>query len=200
MRLSHLAGVGIVALTLANLGCQAITDLLPSFPSSASPIPKLSPSPKPTLPPVPIPVVTPRPTPTPTPAPTPTPVPTPTPGGGSCSLPASNPANPACGFESPKLEADVEAALTLATQTHPEYFNFNDTRCPNCYLVLNVSGYVSEVQKQLSNAGVCSYYDGEELAVKTSNGFNEQYDILLASGHMRRAPSAYRGICRPSWF
>ena len=34
--------------------------------------------------------------------------------------------------------------------------------------------------------GICSYYDGEELAVKNTNDFNEQYDILLASGHMRR--------------
>jgi hypothetical protein len=90
--------------------------------------------------------------------------------------------------------------MTRATKAHPEYFDFRDTRCGNCYYVLNVDGYVGEVQRQLANRGVCSYYDGEELAVKSTNAFNEQYDILLASGHMRRAPSAYRGDCRPSWF
>ena len=36
--------------------------------------------------------------------------------------------------------------------------------------------------------------------MKNTNAFSEQYDILLASGHMRRRPSAYRGDCRPAVF
>ena len=79
------------------------------------------------------------------------------------------------------------------TQGRPEFFDLNDKVCENCYKVKNVSGYVAEVQRQLAAQGICSYYDGEELAVKSTNDFSEQYDILLASGHMRRGPGSYRG-------
>lgn len=208
MRLSPLAGVGFSLIVLANAGCQAISDLLPTLPSlikaspSPSPAPGASPSPTAILPAVSIPVVLPTPAPTPVPTPTPAPAstPAPPPNSSGCSLPPSNPANPFCAFNPPQLEGEVEDAMTRATQTHPEYFNFRDTRCGNCYLVLDVDGYVGEVQRQLAIRGVCSEYDGEELAAKISNAVSEQYDILLASGHMRRAPSAYRGDCRPSWF
>jgi hypothetical protein len=38
------------------------------------------------------------------------------------------------------------------------------------------------------------------MAVKENNNYSEQYDILLASGHIRRGPGSYRGICRPAIF
>ncbi len=43
-------------------------------------------------------------------------------------------------------------------------------------------------------------YDGEEVALKTSQGSNEQYDILTASGYVRRGAGAYRSTCTPAWF
>jgi hypothetical protein len=54
--------------------------------------------------------------------------------------------------------------------------------------------------RNLSNAGYCSTYDGEELGVKNSNSFNEQFDILVSSGHIRRGGGSYRSTCSPSWF
>jgi hypothetical protein len=42
--------------------------------------------------------------------------------------------------------------------------------------------------------------DGEEMTVKENNNYSEQYDILLASGHMRRGTGSYRGVCRPALF
>lgn len=200
MRLSPLAAISIAALVLANIGCEAISDLLPTLPSKAGSLPKALPTVKPNLPTLRIPTVLPTPKPTPVPTPTPVSTPEPPPTGSSCSLPASNPANPACTFDPARLEGDVEAAMTQVTQSHPQYFNFKDTRCGNCYLVLDIDGYIREVQRALAGRGVCSYWDGEELAVKDSNAASEQYDVLLASNHMRRAPGAYRGVCRPSWF
>ena len=94
----------------------------------------------------------------------------------------------------------VDSALTAVTQSRPDIFDFGDKKCDNCYLVKNVNAYVAEVQKQLSGQGVCSLWDGEELAVKKTNDYSEQYDILLSSGHMRRGAGSYRGICRPAWF
>jgi hypothetical protein len=180
---------------LVAFGCQAIEELLPTEPSG---------SPSPGLLPIAIPVILPKPSPTPTPKPTPTPSATPTPapppGGGSCSLPASNPASPRCTDESALMYGAVDNALTRATQSRPEIFDFNDTKCENCYRVKNVDAYVAEVQKHLSAQGICTLWDGEELAAKRTNDYSEQYDILLASGHMRRGVGSYRGICRPAWF
>ena len=200
MSRSRLAAAVLALLACAALGCQAIQDLIPTGPSA-------SPSPKPTVAPITIPVILPTPKPTPTPSPTPSPAPTPTPSPtipppelSSCGLPASNPSNPTCGVDPRQFEAQVETALTAATQAHPEYFDLNDKVCPDCYLVKNVNGYVTEVQKALVDQGICSYWDGEELAVKSTNTFSEQYDILLADNHMRRRPGAYRGDCRPALF
>ena len=191
----------IVAGASLALGCQAIQNLLPTQ-ASASP----SPSPSATVVPLSIPIVLPKASPTPTPAPTSTPTPSPTgtptpaPTGSSCSLPASNPPNPKCTDDPSELYSIVDGALTTVTQTRPELFDFGDTKCSNCYYVKNVNGYVAAVQQTLSGKGACSYWDGEELGVKTSNAFNEQFDILLASGHMRRGPNSYRGVCRPALF
>jgi hypothetical protein len=178
---------------LLAFGCQAIQDVIPTQPT---------PSPKPTLSPIPIPIVLPKPSPTPTPRPTPAPSPTPTPPptGGDCTLPPSNPSNPKCTDESSQLYGMVDSALTRVTQSRPELFDFGDKKCENCYWVRNVNGYVAEVQKALAAQGACSHWDGEEVAVKNTNSFSEQFDILLASGHMRRGIGSYRGVCRPAWF
>jgi hypothetical protein len=185
----------VAGLGLALAGCDIINKALPTTPSS----------PAPTVAPIAIPVIlpTPKPTPAPTPTPsTPAPTPTPDPGtpAGTCSLPASNPANPVCTDESAQFGQQMNTALTAVTTLHPEWFDFNDKKCDDCYYVKNVDGYLNGVIQQLNNQGVCAHYDGEEMAVKDSNNFSEQWDILLASGHMRRGPGSYRGVCRPAVF
>jgi hypothetical protein len=125
---------------------------------------------------------------------------TPPPTPGSCSLPPSNPTNPTCTSESPLLLAEVEAALDAVTARFPELFDFGDTKCDNCYFVEDPSRYVDEVIRQLNRQGLCTDGVREELGIKSSNDFSEQYDIILASGHMRRGVSAYRGVCRPAIF
>jgi hypothetical protein len=98
------------------------------------------------------------------------------------------------------LYGSVDAALTWVTQNRPEFFDFNNKKCDDCYFVKNVDGYVAEVQRYLSQQGICTLWDGEELAAKKTNDYSEQYDVLVASGHMRRGVGSYRGVCRPSWF
>lgn len=192
----------VVGLGIALAGCHAIKDEAtptePTEPTAATPAP---------LAPLAIPVIlpTPKPTPKPTPTPTPTtPAPTPTPDPqtptGSCSLPASNPPKPVCTDESPQFLKQMETALDAVTASHPDWFDFNNKKCEDCYYVKNVDGYLNGVIKQLNKQGVCALYDGEEMAVKGSNKFSEQWDILLASGHIRRGLGAYRGVCRPAIF
>jgi hypothetical protein len=192
--------VAVVAvLAIGAAGCQALKDALPTKPSDPTPAPSQAP--------VSIPVVlgAPAPAPTPTPSSTPAPTPTPTPTsapptGGSCSLPPSNSPNAPCSMQTPAFLNQVDKAITLLTQQQPSIFDLNNNLCLNCYYVKNESAYVAGVIKNLNAAGICAFYDGEELAVKTSNSFNEQYDILIASGHIRRGGGSYRSTCTPSWF
>ena len=185
----------VAGLSLALAGCNAITgETTPTEPTSATPaplaIPVILPTPKPT----------PKPTPTPTATPTPSPTPTPSTPTGSCSLPASTPASPRCTDESPQFLGAMEEAITAVTKTRPDLFDFDNKKCDNCYYVKDVDGYLNQVIKKLNNQGVCAEWDGEEMAVKDTNGFSEQWDILLASGHIRRGEGAYRGVCRPAIF
>jgi hypothetical protein len=144
---------------------------------------------------------TPTPPPTPEPeGPEPAPTPAPPEPDPGCPLPPSNPANPTCNNASPQLEGQVEAALDTVTERFPELFDFNDRKCADCYFVKDVRRYFDEVIKQLDRQGLCTDGVREELGIKSSNDFSEQYDIILVSEHMRRAPSAYRGACRPAIF
>lgn len=196
-----------VLLATSMAGCQALQDVLPTEPD---------PAPAPSQSPIAIPVVLPQPTPTPIlggPAPNPTPTPTPAPGTpsptptpdtppttGSCSLPASNNPNASCSMTSAAFLGDVDAAITLLTKQHPEIFDFNNNLCGNCYYVKDVNAYVAGVIRNLNATGYCAIYDGEELGVKNTNSFNEQFDIHLSSGHIRRGSGSYRSTCWPAWF
>jgi hypothetical protein len=142
----------------------------------------------------------PAPSPNPSASPTATPGPDETPTAGPCSLPPSNPASPLCTSDPGHLLGSVEAAITTATQRHPALFDFADKRCDDCYKVLDASGYYSAVRAELASRGICTLSDMEEIGAKDSNDSSEQFDILLASGHIRRGPGAYRGICYPAIF
>jgi hypothetical protein len=188
----------VAGLAVALVACHAIQEEVPTEPTpvvTPAPlaIPVILTTPKPT----PTPAATPTPAPAPTPSPSPTP---PAPGGGSCSLPASSPSNPICTDEKARLLDAVEKAITQATQSRPDIFDFNDKKCDNCYYVKDVNAYLSEMVKKLNAQSVCAMWDGEEMAVKDSNAFSEQYDILLASNHMRRGTGSYRGVCKPALF
>jgi hypothetical protein len=133
-------------------------------------------------------------------APTPAPTPSPPPAGGACRLPSSSPTDPVCSTASPLLLGEVEAALDAVTERFPELFDFGNRQCENCYYVEDPGRYFEEVIRQLNRQGLCTDGVREELGIKSSNDFSEQYDILLASGHMRRGTSSYRGICWPALF
>ena len=63
-----------------------------------------------------------------------------------------------------------------------------------------MSGYYSAVRADLAAHGICTFSDMEEISAKDGNESSEQFDVLLASGHIRRGPGVYRGICRPAIF
>ena len=199
--------VAAVVIT-ALVGCQKLSEddgvTEPNEVSTVSapaPTTGVGAGPAPGAEPAPFPASAPAPTPEPTstPDPTSTPAPPPPPTAGSCSLPPSNPASPVCTDASSQLHAEVDAAQDAVTERYPELFDFNDTKCGDCYYVKDPRRYTDEVKKQLSRQGLCTAGNYEEIGVKSSNDFSEQYDIILASNHMRRDGS-YRGVCRPAIF
>jgi hypothetical protein len=134
--------------------------------------------------------------------PTPTPPPAAPARALGCGLPPGGGSGEDCPQESASYIADVEQAIDLAVAEHPEMVNTQRVRgCGNCYQVLDTHNFPEEVGRNLEKRGYCTKYDGEELAVKKTNAFNDQYDILLAEGYIRReAIGAYRATCYPAWF
>ena len=186
-----------VLIGLSFVACRTITEELPEEETPVSPVAA------PVAPPV---IVIPVPTVTPPPA-APAPVnPTPPPGGGgggggTCPLPAGT-FNENCSMQAQTFLARVEAAIDEVIRTDPQAFNFNRTRggCANCYQVVDGLRYVTRVAQAITKNGVCGHYDGEELGVKSSNQFNDQYDSLTSDMFIRRQGGSYRSTCRPAWF
>ncbi len=155
------------------------------------------------------PAASPTPTPTPTPSPTPTPTPspsatpTPSPSAGACRLSSMAECGRAEGpkgvYGCCKEERDwefgeiVERAIDKIQSERPQLFNGDTVRDHNAY----VRGVAEILQRDF---GVCSKQGGpeDEVAVKNSNGFSEQFDILLSSGKIRR--NGYTVTCRPARF
>src|SRR5262245_38382180 len=188
-------------LVLAFCACTTITEDLPQRPD-----PVTGPNPVPVVVvPVPVPSAptpTPAATPTPNPAATPTPAPSSPPATASCSLGPGPGNGNDCPYEQPSFLREVEAALDAVVRENPSWFDLNDTRggCTNCYFVKRADQYVNRVAQLITKNGICGHYDGEELAVKDSNSFNDQYDIFTSDGYIRRQFGSYRSTCHPAWF
>jgi hypothetical protein len=132
----------------------------------------------------------------------PTPAPSPT-TGASCRLPPM----PECGgpegppgvwgccqtVESGQFAGQVDAAIEQLRLERPDLFLGNR--------VLDDNAYVQGVARVLEQRfGLCARQGGpsDEIGVKSSNNYNEQYDILFSNGTVRM-----QGIvvaCRPARF
>jgi len=151
-------------------------------------------SPTPTTPPSPLP-------PTPSIAPTaaPSPEPSASPGASSCRY-GKGTVETFCNRQVGAFGADVDAAITLLTQQSPEIFDLTQQAGEGGFKVLMPDEYYAGVIRNLEARDFCAGYDLVELQVKNSSSFSEQYDIMLASGHVRRGAGAYRATCTPPSF
>jgi hypothetical protein len=148
---------------------------------------------------------TPSPTPTPAPAPTPTPVPSPTPVNArvACGFGAGSGdgLEHSCPRSGENFLAQVNSAINRVVTKSPEIFDLDNQRGDGGYYVKNVNQYYNQVVQELGNAGLCAVVDGGgEIAVKTNNKWNDQYHIMISSGHVRRGDASYRATCTPAWF
>jgi hypothetical protein len=192
---------GTVVLILLAAACHTITEEIPTQPKT----PTAAPAPIPIIV-VPVPAVTPQPTPppaaTPTPAPGAAPTPTPAPPSSqTCSLGRGTGSGNGCPFEQARFQEAVERAIDNAIRNNPSLFDKSKNRCDQgCPFVRDTDGYWNAVTNEIRRLGYCATNDGEELAVKNSNSFNDQYDIINSEGFVRRGTGSYRSTCYPAWF
>jgi hypothetical protein len=130
-------------------------------------------------------------------APTPAPV-----AAKGCGLPRGTGNGEGCPREQPSFLPQVEAALDRVVREHPDYFDLTRARgCPNCYLVVQPKAYLRALVSALEDERLCATdEDGEELAVKSTNAWNDQYDVLTGEFFIRRQGGSYRATCYPAWF
>lgn len=130
------------------------------------------------------------PTPTP-PPPTPPPVAT-----FVCPLPPSSNLSPTCPKLQPRLGGYVNIAVDAVLAKRPELFNFNDMLGGNPK-VLDRQKYQQAVKSELENQGICTLIEKEELAIKNTNEYNEQWNIWTSGGYVMRR---YVTTCSPAWW
>jgi hypothetical protein len=115
---------------------------------------------------------------------------TPQPISASCDRLPLGAATYRCRDDSPTFLGEVSDAIRELKSQHPEYFDRGD-------IVNNVGGYYVGVIRNLDKQGICAGFDGEELTVKNSAEFNDQYKILTSWNQVREY---YIGTCYPAVF
>jgi hypothetical protein len=134
---------------------------------------------------------------TPAPVATPTPAPSATPQAFTCPLTAMKDLHIQCPKLEPRLLDYVNNAVDAVIQKRPELFDFSEVR-GGSVRVLDRQKYQTAVVAEINaQGGVCAKDDNEEVALKVSNDFNEQFNIWTSAGYTRRA---YITTCFPAQF
>jgi hypothetical protein len=118
-----------------------------------------------------------------------------------CGVTAPGPGNGIdCPRENPAFLSEVDEAIDRIVARHPEYFDLDDVSGHEEYLVLRPAAFAIGVIRELESMGLCAATDTKELQVKRTNEFNDQYHVVLSSGHIRRGFPSYRATCTPAAF
>jgi hypothetical protein len=137
------------------------------------------------------------PTPPPVAVPAPTPVPTPSlPGQASCSKLPLGTESGRCDASGPTFQAEVDQAVADVRRQQPNIFEEN----AGGTLILSPGRFFVGVIENLDKKGICAGFDTEELQVKTSNEFNDQFALRTSRGYLRYGTSTYRATCFPAAF
>jgi hypothetical protein len=105
-----------------------------------------------------------------------------------------------CQRTSPAFLNEVDAAINKLVAEEPQIFDLTDQQGEGGFRVVSPGQYYVGVMRNLQAMGFCANFDGEEMQVKNSNDFNDQYHIMISSGYVRRGSSSYRTTCTPASF
>jgi hypothetical protein len=137
------------------------------------------------------------PAPTPVTTTTTAPAPAATPRAFVCPFPALPDLHIQCPKLTPELDRYVNNAIDAVIAKRPELFDFNNNLGPLSPRVLDRQKYIDAVVDAIHDQGICAKDDNEEVAVKNTNAFNEQYNIWTSGGYVRRS---YITTCFPAQF
>jgi hypothetical protein len=102
-----------------------------------------------------------------------------------------------CPRLNPRLQDYVNLGIDTVMQTHPQLFDFNDDKGGSVKVTDRARYQAAVVAAINAQGGVCAKDDNEEIAVKNTNDFNEQYNIWSSAGYTRRS---YITTCIPAEF
>ena len=118
------------------------------------------------------------------------------PGAASCGrMGLGSPAYD-CRDEAAAFQAQVQAAIDALRRDQPDLF---DTNALGLHVTSPGRFYVGLIER-LDRMGLCAAFDGHELAVKSSNDFNDQYQVLTSTWNVRQFGSSYQVTCYPAAF
>ena len=117
-----------------------------------------------------------------------------------CPLPPGGGSGEKCPYELPFFALQVNEAIAIVENEHPELFDLTLRRGGLSYFVRDRERYTRGVAYVMSTRGFCAIWDGVELATKKTNEFNEQYAILTSDSYVRWGAGAYQSTCYPAWF
>jgi hypothetical protein len=133
----------------------------------------------------------PLPTVAPTPVVTaPTPLP---PLSASCTHLGAGAQNARCPMEQASFQTQLDTSISMLRGQRPDLFGPGDQ-------VTSTGQFIIGIIKNMDSMGLCAGWDGEELAVKNSDTFNDQYDILTSNNVVRFGKGSYRTTCYPAAF
>jgi hypothetical protein len=102
----------------------------------------------------------------------------------------------ACRRESPTFMADVDAALDELIREQPNLFE----NTGGGLRVTSTGQFYVAFLRKLDARGVCAAFDGEEVGMKNSDAFNDQFHMVTSDQILRRGESSYRATCFPASF
>ncbi len=105
-----------------------------------------------------------------------------------------------CAREVPTFLADVERAIDEVVRDQPGIFNLDEQIGAGGFRVRSSGQFLVAMIDKMDKKNLCAHFDGEELQVKDSNAFNDQYHLITSAGHLRRGDSSYRATCYPATF
>ncbi len=193
-------GKAIFAAAIAGVclwGCKTITEDLPTSSSPNNPTITVP------FPVVVTPVAIPQPeTTTPTTQPpagsptnTPTPSPSAPPSSQSCA-PAPAPGNERCPREGASdFLGVVESAYDSLIAKNPGWFSGSGSART---VKISERDWTWAVINEVRRKGYCAGQYAEEVSVRTSRAYSENFDVLTSSSTIRRGEGAYRSTCTPA--
>lgn len=112
-----------------------------------------------------------------------------------CRLPYGTGSGEGCPRTQSKLLQGVTDAIARVQMLHPDWFTDGGSRV----VPGKEDPFRLNTVDELRLGGFCAFFDGEEIALKNSNSFSEQYAIVSSDSRVRRGENSYRATCIPAW-